>query len=99
LDGFNPSGFGRRIFKQDIGNLWSLKVTRTRFYKSVSFMMSEDHIYNSHEDESITASKYLRQQNENLMTMLRDLKSRKKSWSSPFVVFSRSIFEDMALNI
>jgi ATP-dependent DNA helicase RecQ len=46
---------------KDIGNLWSLKVTRTRLYKSVSFMMSEDHIYNSHEDESITASKYLRQ--------------------------------------
>jgi hypothetical protein len=42
-------------------------------------MMSEDHVYNSHEDESIISLKVSATADENLMTMLRDEeKSQKK---------------------
>jgi hypothetical protein len=43
--------------------LMEFKSQRTRFVQiRLVFMMSEDHVYNGHEDESIiTASKYLRQ--------------------------------------
>ena len=65
-----------------------------------SFMMSEDHVYNSQEDESIiTASKVSATADENLMVMLRDLRKKvaKKAGVPPFVVFQDPSLEDMAL--
>jgi ATP-dependent DNA helicase RecQ len=88
---------------KDIETYGVLKVTpkgHDFIANPVSFMMSEDHVYNSHEDESIiTASKVSATADENLMTMLRDLRKKvaKKAGVPPFVVFQDPSLEDMAL--
>ncbi|WP_366184751.1 RecQ family ATP-dependent DNA helicase [Flavobacterium ovatum] len=65
-----------------------------------SFMMSYDHEYNETEDEAIvSASKVTAAIDENLMSMLRELRKKeaKKIGVPPFVVFQDPSLEDMAL--
>jgi ATP-dependent DNA helicase RecQ len=88
---------------KDIETYGVLKVTpkgHEFIANPISFMMSEDHVYNSQEDESIiTASKVSATADENLMGMLRDLRKKvaKKAGVPPFVVFQDPSLEDMAL--
>lgn len=65
-----------------------------------SFMMTEDHEYGDGEDDTIvTASKSSGIADENLMSMLKDLRKKesKKHGVPPFVVFQDPSLEDMAL--
>ncbi|MDY0089159.1 MAG: DNA helicase RecQ [Flavobacteriaceae bacterium] len=65
-----------------------------------SFMMTEDHEYGDDEDDTIvTASKSSGIADENLMSMLKDLRKKesKKHGVPPFVVFQDPSLEDMAL--
>jgi ATP-dependent DNA helicase RecQ len=67
----------------------------------VSFMMTEDHVYDSTNDENIiTATKGGgASADETLMNMLKDLRKRnaKKLGVPPFVIFQDPSLEDMAL--
>ncbi len=68
--------------------------------KPYSFMMTEDHIYNEDEDETIvTSAKSSSTSDEALMSMLKDLRKKeaKKLGVPPFVVFQDPSLEDMAL--
>ena len=65
-----------------------------------SFMMTEDHVYSDSGDEAIvTASKNNGVIDEELMSLLKDLRKKvaKKFGVPPFVVFQDPSLEDMAL--
>jgi ATP-dependent DNA helicase RecQ len=67
----------------------------------VSFMMTEDHVYNETADDSIITAKKSGGgvADEKLLKMLRDLRKKeaKKHGVPPFVVFQDPSLEDMAL--
>ncbi len=91
--------------KKDIETYGVIKLNKTGedFIKSPSsFMMAEDHVFDSEQDDSniITASKGGGAvADEALMGMLKDLrkKNAKKLGVPPFVIFQDPSLEDMAL--
>ena len=92
------------LLRKDIETYGVLKVTDTgnAFLSSPeSFMMTEDHIFDETNDDSIiTATKGGGGvADENLMKMLKDLRKRnaKKLGVPPFVIFQDPSLEDMAL--
>ena len=92
------------FLKKDIETYGVIKLTdlgRTFIEKPQSFMMTEDHVYNFENDDSIiTAAKGGGGvADEVLMRMLKDLRKRnaKKLGVPPFVIFQDPSLEDMAL--
>ena len=92
------------MLKKDIETYGVVKVTDkgTQFVNNpVSFMMSEDHVYDEVEDDSIiTASKGGGGvADEALLKILKDLRkdNAKKLGVPPFVIFQDPSLEDMAL--
>jgi len=92
------------MLKKDIETYGVVKVTEkgTQFVNNpVSFMMSEDHVYDEVEDDSIiTASKGGGGvADEALLKILKDLRkdNAKKLGVPPFVIFQDPSLEDMAL--
>ena len=89
--------------KKDIETYGVIKITDAgeKFLKSPgSFMMTEDHVFDSESDDSIiTATKGAGVADEALMAMLKDLRKRnaKKLGVPPFVIFQDPSLEDMAL--
>ncbi len=89
--------------KKDIETYGVIKVTKAGldFIKNpISFMMTEDHIYNETTDDTIiTASKSSGSTDDRLVGMLKDLRKTvaKKLGVPPFVVFQDPSLEDMAL--
>lgn len=90
--------------KKDIETYGVIKITdtgNTFIKKPESFMMTEDHVFDSSGDDSIvTAAKGGGAvADEVLMNMLRDLrkKNAKKLGVPPFVIFQDPSLEDMAL--
>lgn len=89
--------------KKDIETYGVIKITDDgeKFLKNPdSFMMTEDHVFDSENDDSIiTATKGGGVADEALMTMLKDLRKRnaKKLGVPPFVIFQDPSLEDMAL--
>jgi ATP-dependent DNA helicase RecQ len=89
---------------KDIETYGVIKITDAgkQFIKNPeSFMMTEDHVFDSNGDENIiTATKGGgASADENLMIMLKDLRKRnaKKLGVPPFVIFQDPSLEDMAL--
>ena len=89
---------------KDIETYGVIKITDSgkEFIKNPeSFMMTEDHVFDSNGDENIiTATKGGgASADENLMIMLKDLRKRnaKKLGVPPFVIFQDPSLEDMAL--
>jgi len=92
------------MLRKDIETYGVLKVTpggKNYIVAPKSFMMTEDHIYDETNDDSIiTAAKGGGAvADENLMKMLKDLRKRnaKRLGVPPFVVFQDPSLEDMAL--
>jgi len=92
------------LLQKDIETYGVLKVTeggKTFLSAPKSFMMTEDHVFDEINDDSIiTASKGGGAvADENLMKMLLDLRKRnaKKLGVPPFVIFQDPSLEDMAL--
>jgi ATP-dependent DNA helicase RecQ len=91
------------LLSKDIETYGILKITEKGMDyidNPTSFTMTEDHEYNETEDEAIvTAAKSSGTADENLMSMLRDLRKKvaKKLGVPPFVVFQDPSLEDMAL--
>ncbi len=91
------------LLTKDIETYGILKITEAGhnfIANPQSFMMSEDHQYGLTEDEAIvTAAKSTGAIDENLMTILKDLRKKvaKKLTVPPFVVFQDPSLEDMAL--
>jgi len=92
------------MLRKDIETYGVLKVTdkgKSFLESPKSFMMTEDHIYDETNDDSIiTAAKGGgAAADEKLMKMLKDLRKRnaKKLGVPPFVVFQDPSLEDMAL--
>ncbi|WP_104734300.1 DNA helicase RecQ [Hanstruepera ponticola] len=89
--------------KKDIETYGVIKITDDgeKFLKNPdSFMMTEDHVFDSENDDSIiTATKGGGVADEALMAMLKDLRKRnaKKLGVPPFVIFQDPSLEDMAL--
>ncbi|PNQ72073.1 ATP-dependent DNA helicase RecQ [Hanstruepera neustonica] len=89
--------------KKDIESYGVIKLTGEgeNFLKTPdSFMMTEDHVFDSEADDSIvTTSKGGGVADETLMNMLKDLRKRnaKKLGVPPFVIFQDPSLEDMAL--
>ncbi|MEY8848375.1 DNA helicase RecQ [Psychroserpens sp. XS_ASV72] len=90
--------------KKDIETYGVLRLSAEgkKYLKSpISFMMSEDHVYDEDSDDSIiTAAKTKGGvADEKLMAMLKDLRKRnaKKLGVPPFVIFQDPSLEDMAL--
>ncbi|MCG9973055.1 RecQ family ATP-dependent DNA helicase [Christiangramia crocea] len=67
--------------------------------KPVSFMMTEDHIYDASTEEAVTSSKGGASVDAQLVKMLKDLRKKvaKKKNLPPFVIFQDPSLEDMAL--
>ena len=89
---------------KDIETYGVIKITeagKNFIKKPESFMMTEDHVFDSNSDENIiTATKGGgASADENLMSMLKDLRKRnaKKLGVPPFVIFQDPSLEDMAL--
>ncbi|TXE12005.1 RecQ family ATP-dependent DNA helicase [Seonamhaeicola algicola] len=91
--------------KKDIETYGVIKLSKAGadFIKTpVSFMMTEDHVFDSEQDDAniITAAKSGgASADETLMAMLKDLrkKNAKKLGVPPFVIFQDPSLEDMAL--
>ncbi|WP_191859160.1 DNA helicase RecQ [Hanstruepera ponticola] len=89
--------------KKDIETYGVIKITDDgeKFLKNPdSFMMTEDHVFDSENDDSIiTATEGGGVADEALMAMLKDLRKRnaKKLGVPPFVIFQDPSLEDMAL--
>jgi len=93
------SGF----LKKDIETYGVVKITekgRSYLQNPVSFMMTEDHIYNAATEEAVNkADKAGASVDAQLVKMLRDLRKKvaKKKDLPPFVIFQDPSLEDMAL--
>ena len=94
------------MLRKDIETYGVLKVTdlgKDFVQKPKSYLMTEDHIFDAENDESImTASKSgAAVADETLMKMLKDLRKQnaKRIGVPPFVIFQDPSLEDMALNI
>jgi len=91
------------FLKKDIETYGVVKLTgRGRDYLQdpVSFMMTEDHIYNASTEEAINkADKGGASVDEQLVKMLKELRKKvaKKKDLPPFVIFQDPSLEDMAL--
>jgi ATP-dependent DNA helicase RecQ len=91
------------LLRKDIETYGVIKVTdagRTFLKNPVSFMMTEDHVFDSGTDDVITASKSGGAvADEALMKMLKDLRKQnaKKLGVPPFVIFQDPSLEDMSL--
>ncbi len=92
------------LLKKDIETYGVIKLTeqgRIFINNPVSFMMTEDHVFDeTHDDSIITAAKGGGGvADEALMSMLKDLRKRnaKKMGVPPFVIFQDPSLEDMAL--
>jgi ATP-dependent DNA helicase RecQ len=91
------------LLRKDIETYGVIKVTdagRTFLKNSVSFMMTEDHVFDGGTDDVITASKSGGAvADEALMKMLKDLRKQnaKKLGVPPFVIFQDPSLEDMSL--
>lgn len=92
------------MLRKDIETYGVLKVTdlgKDFVQKPKSYLMTEDHIFDAENDESImTASKSgAAVADETLMKMLKDLRKQnaKKIGVPPFVIFQDPSLEDMAL--
>lgn len=92
------------LLRKDIETYGVLKATdegREFIKEPTSFMMAEDHVYDTVDDESIiTASKSKgASADENLIKMLKDLRKKmaKKLEVPPFVIFQDPSLDDMAL--
>ncbi len=91
------------FLKKDIETYGVVKLTkRGRDYlqEPVSFMMTEDHIYNASTEEAINkADKGGASVDEQLVKMLKELRKKvaKKKDLPPFVIFQDPSLEDMAL--
>ena len=92
------------MLRKDIETYGVLKVTdlgKDFVQKPISYLMTEDHIFDAENDESImTASKSgAAVADETLMKMLKDLRKQnaKKIGVPPFVIFQDPSLEDMAL--
>ncbi|GAA4276474.1 DNA helicase RecQ [Aquimarina mytili] len=89
--------------KKDIETYGVIKVTKQGLEfidNPVSFMMTEDHVYNETNDDTIiTATKSGGGTDDRLVGMLKDLRKAvaKKIGVPPFVVFQDPSLEDMAL--
>ena len=89
---------------KDIETYGVIKITDTGknfIKKPESFMMTEDHVFASNNDDAIITSAKGggASADENLMSMLKDLRKRnaKKLGVPPFVIFQDPSLEDMAL--
>jgi len=93
------SGF----LKKDIETYGVVKITekgRNYLQNPVSFMMTEDHIYNAATEEAVNkADKAGASVDAQLVKMLKDLRKKvaKKKDLPPFVIFQDPSLEDMAL--
>ncbi|MFT5216244.1 MAG: ATP-dependent DNA helicase RecQ [Glaciecola sp.] len=91
------------LLRKDIETYGVIKVTdagRTFLKNPVSFMMTEDHVFDGGTDDVITASKSGGAvADEALMKMLKDLRKQnaKKLGVPPFVIFQDPSLEDMSL--
>lgn len=88
--------------KKDIETYGVVKLTekgRNFLKKPVSFMMTEDHIYDASTEEAITADKGGGSVDAQLVKMLKDLRKKvaHKKDLPPFVIFQDPSLEDMAL--
>ncbi|APG60082.1 DNA helicase RecQ [Christiangramia salexigens] len=88
--------------KKDIETYGVVKLTKKgRDYidSPVSFMMTEDHIYDASTEESTTSNKTPSAVDEQLVKMLKDLRRKvaKSKDLPPFVIFQDPSLEDMAL--
>ena len=89
---------------KDIETYGVIKITdagKNFIKKPESFMMTEDHVFASNNDDAIITSAKGggASADENLMSMLKDLRKRnaKKLGVPPFVIFQDPSLEDMAL--
>ena len=89
---------------KDIETYGVIKITdagKNFIQKPESFMMTEDHVFTSNNDDTIITSAKGggASADENLMSMLKDLRKRnaKKLGVPPFVIFQDPSLEDMAL--
>ena len=91
------------LLRKDIETYGVIKVTdagKTFLKNPVSFMMTEDHVFDGGTDDVITASKSGGAvADEALMKMLKDLRKQnaKKLGVPPFVIFQDPSLEDMSL--
>ena len=88
--------------RKDIETYGVLKLTKKGhdFLKNpVSFMMTEDHIYDASTEEAIAANKGGASVDAQLVKMLKELRKKvaKKKDLPPFVIFQDPSLEDMAL--
>lgn len=88
--------------RKDIETYGVLKLTEKGrgFLKNpVSFMMTEDHIYDASTEEAVNASKGSASIDAQLVKMLKELRKKvaKKKDLPPFVIFQDPSLEDMAL--
>ena len=92
------------LLKKDIETYGVIRLTdagRAYMASPTSFMMTEDHVYDEENDDSIitNAKSGSASADEKLMTMLKDLRKQnaKKLGVPPFVIFQDPSLEDMAL--
>ncbi len=88
--------------KKDIETYGVLKLTKKgeEFLKNpVSFMMTEDHIYDASTDETVKAERAGASVDEQLVKMLKELRKKvaNRKELPPFVIFQDPSLEDMAL--
>ncbi len=88
--------------KKDIETYGVVKLTKKgeEYLKNpVSFMMTEDHIYDAHTEEAAASSKTVASVDAGLVKMLKELRKKvaKKKDLPPFVIFQDPSLEDMAL--
>ena len=90
------------FLKKDIETYGVVKLTkRGQEYldSPISFMMTEDHIFNDTTEEAVVAEKSGAAVDEELVKMLKELRRKvaKKKDLPPFVIFQDPSLEDMAL--
>ncbi|TBW25679.1 DNA helicase RecQ [Gramella sp. KN1008] len=88
--------------RKDIETYGVLKMTekgRDFIKNPVSFMMTEDHIYNAATEEAVSTGKSAGSVDDTLVKMLKELRKKvaKKKDLPPFVIFQDPSLEDMAL--
>ncbi|MCM8569240.1 DNA helicase RecQ [Gramella jeungdoensis] len=88
--------------RKDIETYGVLKLTkkgRDFLRNPVSFMMTEDHIYDASTEEAVTANRGGASVDAQLVKMLKELRKKvaKKKDLPPFVIFQDPSLEDMAL--
>ncbi|WP_295180983.1 DNA helicase RecQ [uncultured Christiangramia sp.] len=90
------------FLKKDIETYGVVKLTRRgeEYLKNpVSFMMTEDHVFNDSTEEVVVPQKSANTVDDQLVKMLKELRKKvaKKKDLPPFVIFQDPSLEDMAL--